>query len=210
MTIDPDYLRQHYAQLTDEALLELHRADLVDAAQQCYDDELRNRGLLSRGARPADARPKSPQPVSANPQPVQVFNPEDKPEWFDDAAEALSRYDQRGYEPAGGIVDAQQVLEAAGIPCYVDRAEIPKETMPQPTHVWRLLVPGDVALRANSVIERDISNPEFEAGWKTHLEMLSDEELLAMDPEVTFCGLFDKVERVTKTFDEELTRRRLK
>ena len=39
--------------------------------------------------------------------------------------------------------------------------------------------------------------------------MLSDEEVLEMKPEVAFCGLFDRVERVNRAYDEELARRRL-
>jgi hypothetical protein len=51
-------------------------------------------------------------------------------------------------------------------------------------------------------------NTEFEAEWKSHLEMLSDEEVYAVDPKVALCGLFDRVERVTRVFDEEIARRR--
>jgi hypothetical protein len=40
--------------------------------------------------------------------------------------------------------------------------------------------------------------------------MLSDEELRGMDPKVAFCGLFDRVERVTRAFDEEIARRQSK
>jgi len=31
-----------------------------------------------------------------------------------------------------------------------------------------------------------------------------------MQPEIAFCGLFDRVERVTRAYEEELARRRLK
>ena len=70
------------------------------------------------------------------------------------------------------------------------------------------MVPGNLNQRATSILERDIFNAEFEAEWKTHLEMLSDEEVYAMDPKAAFCGLFDRVERVTRVFDEEIARRR--
>jgi hypothetical protein len=59
-------------------------------------------------------------------------------------------------------------------------------------------------------LERDIFNADFEAEWKTHLETLSDEELRAMTPQSAFCGLFDRVERVTKAYDEEIASRRLR
>ena len=40
MPLDPEYLRHHYASLSDEALLELDRSELVETAQKCYDEEL--------------------------------------------------------------------------------------------------------------------------------------------------------------------------
>ena len=61
-----------------------------------------------------------------------------------------------------------------------------------------------------SVLERESFNSEFEAGWKTHLEALSDEELRAMNPKVAFCGLFDRIARVNRVYDEEIARRKLK
>jgi hypothetical protein len=57
------------------------------------------------------------------------------------------------------------------------------------------------------VLDRDLYNKEFEETWKTHLEMLNDEELREMKPEVVFCGLFDRVERVKRAYEEELDRR---
>jgi hypothetical protein len=48
MQLDPRELRQHYASLSDEALLEIDRADLVDVAQMIFDEEVRERKLGSR------------------------------------------------------------------------------------------------------------------------------------------------------------------
>ena len=45
MQLDPDYLRQHYASLSDEALLAIDRADLVEMAQMIFDDEVGRRKL---------------------------------------------------------------------------------------------------------------------------------------------------------------------
>ena len=74
---------------------------------------------------------------------------------------------------------------------------------------WRVLVPGKLIHRATSVIDRDIFNAEFEAQWKAHLEMLSDEELHVMEPQYAFCGLYDRLERINRAYDEELQRRGL-
>jgi hypothetical protein len=79
----------------------------------------------------------------------------------------------------------------------------------EPMHEWRLRVPGNLNFQATSILERDIFNADFEAEWKAHLEMLSDQEVRAMSPQVVFCGLFDRVERVIRVWNEELQRRRL-
>jgi hypothetical protein len=48
MSIDPEYLRQYYASLSDEGILAINRADLVETAQKCYDYEVSQRELPSR------------------------------------------------------------------------------------------------------------------------------------------------------------------
>ncbi len=45
MKLDPAELRQQYESLSDEALLAMNREDLVDLAQQIYDEEVESRGL---------------------------------------------------------------------------------------------------------------------------------------------------------------------
>jgi hypothetical protein len=80
---------------------------------------------------------------------------------------------------------------------------------PTPVREWSLKVPGKSNLHAASILDRDIFNADFEATWKTHLEMLSDEEFAAMDPKQVFCGLFDRAARVTRAYDAELARRGL-
>ena len=209
MPVDPKYLREHYASLSDDALQAINRADLVAAAQQCYDDEIRRR---------KDAR-RIPAPQQVPDESVEydsdLAQDGDKPGWLADGAEVFSRVDRPGAPPAVEIADARDALDAAGIPCYVDLTEVPEEKEPSPaslppTHVWRVMVPGNLNLRAASVLDRDIFNQEYEDEWKTLLETLSDEEMREMKPEVVFCGLFDRVDRVTRAYDEELARRKLK
>jgi hypothetical protein len=217
MPVDPQYLRQHYASLSDDALLEIDRADLVEAAQKCYDDEFRRRRLPSlRDGRQAEEIPASLRLPDVAHEKADVDGQEsgagDKPEWMEDASEVYSRADAPRTTPAPDLSNAREALGAAGIPCYMDVSEIPEEksASPRPTHLWRLLVPGKLYLRATSVLERDMFNADFEAAWKAQLEMLSDEELRRMNPQAVFCGLYDRVERVTKSYDEEIARRRLK
>lgn len=189
MPADLKFLREHYASLSDEALLAINRAELVEAAQRCYDEELAKR----------KPDPEFDEAVEAG----------SEPDWLEDAAEVLSRADLPGTLPGAELEDARDALEAAGIPCQLELSEMTevKDVSPAPTHRWRLLVPGALNQRATSVLERDIFNTEFESEWRTHLEMLSDDELRAMDPQEAFCGLFDRVERVTRAYDEELERR---
>jgi hypothetical protein len=72
------------------------------------------------------------------------------------------------------------------------------------------MVPGKLNLRATGVLERDITNTEVEAHWKAQLEALSDEELRAMTPRIAFCGLFDRIARVNRVYDDEIAKRGLK
>jgi len=205
MPADPQYLRDHYASLSDEALQAIHRADLVETAQKCYDDEVRRRKLASRAARSAEPADEATE-IDEELSPA-----EDEPDWLEDAAEVLSRADRQGSVPAEAMVEARDVLEAAGIPCHIELSEIPEanNAPSTPTHLWRLMVPFHLNQRATSILDRDIFNQDFEAAWRTHLETLSDEELRGMKPEVAFCGLFDRVERVTRAYDEEIARRKL-
>jgi hypothetical protein len=58
--------------------------------------------------------------------------------------------------------------------------------------------------------EREMFNQEFESGWREYLETLSDDELSAITPQSALCGLFDRVERVTRVYNEEIARRGLR
>ena len=61
MAADPQYLREHYASLSDEALAAIKRADLVETAQKLYDEEVRRRKPDSRTG-------GSPDPVAEKPE----------------------------------------------------------------------------------------------------------------------------------------------
>ena len=204
MPVDLKYLREHYAALSDQALSAIDRTELVQEARQCYDQEVARRKV---------ARPSTPVPTHAFDKALELDEElpatGDQSDWLDEAAEVYSSYERHGAGPTEDIVDARDALEAAGIPCYLDLYEEKASSVPPPAHRWRVLVPGTLNLRATSVLEREIFNSEFEAGWKTHLETLSDEELRAMNPQEALCGLFDRVERVTKAYEEEIARRKL-
>lgn len=208
MQPDPEYLRRHYGSLSDEALLEIRRPDLIEAAQKCYDAELEKRGLASAGTARRSKRAETPErPVDRDV--AEEPDTEGAPEWLDEAAEVYSAIVTPGSPLTPDMANAREALEEAGIPCYLQLHERTEEksSYPPVTHQWRLLVPGELNLEAASTLERDLFNADFEAEWRAHLENLSDEELVAMTPEKVFCGLFDRVERVSRVYDEEIARR---
>jgi hypothetical protein len=219
MQLDPEYLRQHYASLSDEGLLAIDRADLVEAARMIFDLEAGRRKLLPRRDQP-QGPPTLPNQADPPGEEAEIDEPEldgempgteEKPDWLEDAAEVYSYAVQTTWANAPHAVEARDALEAAGVPCYWDLCEIPEEesASQSATHRWRLMVPGKLNLAATSVLEREIFNPEFELEWKTHLEALPDEELRAMNPQVAFCGLYDRIARINRVYDAEIARRRL-
>jgi hypothetical protein len=189
MKIDPEYLRQHYASLSDDALLEIDGSELVETARTILEAEVSRRNL-GKG-----------DPTVAG----------GKPEWLEEAAEVVAYAMRPDGQPPQAATHACEVLEAAGIPHYLETSEVPQEENASgtPETLLRLLVPGTLGLRATSVLERDIFNDEFEGTWRGHLETLSNAEVLEMTPEFVFCGLYDRIERVNKVYDEEIARRRL-
>jgi hypothetical protein len=132
----------------------------------------------------------------------------EKPAWYEEASEVYS-VDSRFHTELGVDAETARVaLEAAGIPCYLEFCEEPAEQDGDPpTHRWRVLVPGTLNIRATNILDRDIFNDEFEATWRVHLEMLSENELSEADPKEVFCGLFDRVERVVRVYRDEQSRR---
>ncbi len=171
----------------------MDREDLVGAAQQIFDEEIARRETPARAASRAMVLPDEAV----------------EQDWLEDAAEAYSNYPRPGtMDPSEGAVDARDALEAAGIPCLLELHEEPEQEEGRP-YRWRVLVPGKLVHRALSVLDRDIFNADFEAELKTHLEMLSDEELRVMEPQYAFCGLYDRLERINRAYDAELARRGL-
>ena len=62
--------------------------------------------------------------------------------------------------------------------------------------------------RLHAPVELPVDNASFEETWRSHLGVLSDEELRAARPEFVFCGLFDKVARVKRLYEDEIAQRR--
>jgi hypothetical protein len=199
MRLDTEFLRRHYAEMSDEELESINRDDLVEAARHILDEEVASR---QSSAAPAAARPRA----AAHHEEVGVEVEED---WMENAAEAYSSYARPGTtDPSEGSVDALHVLEAADIPCHLELVEEPEQN-DQMRYRWRVMVPDKLIHRATSVLDRDIFNEEFEAQLRSHLEMLNDEELRVMAPQYAFCGLYDRLERINRAYEEELERRQM-
>src|SRR5450755_1563947 len=60
MKVSVEDFRRQYAGLSDEALLDVDRQDLVELARACYDEELARRKL--KAATPAAAPARAPEP----------------------------------------------------------------------------------------------------------------------------------------------------
>src|ERR1700749_3766922 len=133
MAVDLNYLREHYASLSDDALRAVKRADLVDAAQKLFDKEV---------ARRKQTRPSIPVSAQAPPDDLETAEPEteetefeptgDEPGWLEEPAEVLSRYGSPDSVPSDDIMDAEQALEEAGIPCYLELFEEQEEKSSAP------------------------------------------------------------------------------
>jgi hypothetical protein len=181
--IDLKSLQRHYASLLDDELLALNRAELVELAQTCYDQELAKRNLtLDHDAG-------------------------DQPDWLEEADCACTFSRQRENQTPPDAENALDVLTAAGIPCHLVVQKMDPPVAPEPWYEYRLMVPGNFNMQASSVLDKEIFNSEIEAGWRTYFESLSDEELQTVDTEELFGGLRDRLERATKAYQEALNTR---
>src|SRR5258708_30396446 len=118
MSVDLEYLRHHYASLSDAALREIKRAELVKEAQKIYDEELGRREPVALRVVERAEKPAAPDPRAEG----------EDPDWLEEAVDVYSRADWAGTTPAPDVSDARAVLEADGIPCYLKLVVIP----PQP------------------------------------------------------------------------------
>ncbi len=208
MPVDTEYLRRHYASLSDDALLDINPAELVEGARACLEAELKHRQLESESAS-FDPEADTEEGTALDDD---IAGDETEPDWLEEGSEVYSSAVRQGDTAGPQLHHARHSLEAEGIPCYLEmHEEEPDDEPPAPGPIrrWRILVPGAYSLEATGVIQREIFNDDFESGWRTHLETLSDEEVRDLDPRQVFCGLFDQVDRVNRAYREELKRRRL-
>ncbi len=195
-----DDLRRHYASLSDEELQELDPAELTEVARQCYEEEIARRQLPGENTTGEGA--------------VAAFEDETEEDvevdtdWLEHAACACSFMAGPGSNHAEDAARARDALLAAGIPCQLELVSGNPTGEQGPRHdEYRVLVPEPLNLKAISVLDRDIFNPQLEADWRAHFAELSDDELAQLAPDVMCAGLVDRVERLKRAFNDEIARR---
>jgi len=200
LQIDLQRLRGHYAGLSDEELLALRRDDLTDAAQKCYDEELERRGLPE-----AEEGEMAPSGADYEETP---FDAAVDPDWLQEAVCACSFESYAGGSAASDAENARAVLQEGGIPCQISTAEIAAAGGDRPAqHAYRVMVPGPLNLKAASILDKEVFNPQLESDWRLHFESLTDGELGELNPDVICAGLFDRIVRLKRVYNDEITRR---
>jgi hypothetical protein len=135
MDVSLDDFRKHFELLSDAALLETNRDELVDAAQQCYDAEVARRGLSSPEPEPEEPEIlPSPVPEGGNLVHIETFL----------IAEEASL--------------ARGLLSSAEIPFLMEN-----ELSPLGGFQIQLLVPEDYVDDAREILSHEISEEELAA-----------------------------------------------
>jgi hypothetical protein len=200
LQVNLESLRQHYRSLSDEELSALRREELIEMAQKCYDEECERRGLVETQESELVEGGEAYEEASAE--------GEAEPDWLQDAACVASFVSQPGGSAASDGEVARLALQRAGIPCQISIAEVAPPSGDQPAqHEYRAMVPASLTLKATSILDKEIFNPQLEADWRIHLESLTDTELAALNPDVICAGLFDRIGRLKRAYNDEVSRR---
>ena len=131
MQVDLDDFRRRYAELSDEALLELDRDELVDLARDCYDAELARRGLRRNSISPP------------------VAELQDHGELIEAAI----------FSSSSEADLARALLESAAIPCYFEN-EFAGKTI-RVSEGFRLFVPATLLENAREILNSPVSEEDL-------------------------------------------------
>ena len=195
MRVGAGGLTEYYASLSDEALAEIDPAELTEVARECYLREVQSRGVTAEPPAPADTAELEAE--------LEI-----EPDWVEHAACPCSYIAYPGSDNAPAAERARDALLAAGIPCQL--AVVPPDPANENSprfDEYRVLVPDALNLRAISVLDKEIFNADLEEDWRTHFAALTDRQLAALNPEMICAGLLDRVERMTRVYNEEVARR---
>ena len=200
MQIDLKSLRQHYGSLSDDELVAIDRDELIETAQKLYDEELERRGLNQPEQAETDAAEGEYAPGASDAGA--------DADWIEDAACACSYVSQPGGSAATDAENARAALQDAGVPCEISVIEAAPSSGDQPAqHEYRVMVPGALNLKATSILDKEVFNPQLEADWRTHFEELTDDQLVALHPDVICAGLVDRIARLKSAYNDEISRR---
>jgi hypothetical protein len=150
--IDPEDFKRHYALLSDDALLEIDRDELVDAARPYYDAELTERRL-------APEAEESAQSAEA-------------------AAESEDRT-EGGLQLVATFLSLEEANFARGL---LQSADIPSSFENEQAAAWtgigelRLMVPAAAYDRACEILETEISEEDLIAQAEAEAEASEDDE----------------------------------
>jgi hypothetical protein len=115
MKFTTDDFKRLYAEMPDEELRSLSRQELTEVARQCYDDELKRRGLSAAPPR------RTIPPVAMVEKPEQVAQ-----ESEDVAEEAVEQEEEEDLAPAATFTSreeakaAKAMLQASAIPAFLE------------------------------------------------------------------------------------------
>jgi hypothetical protein len=204
MRIDNVELGRLYESMSDEELLSVDRDELTENARIIYDLELAGRKLKK------DTVDEKYAAVFKQTGGV-VADADSAPEWLQDATVICSFPAVRGNSAAEDAAQAQATLLAAGIPsCIQTVRNADDDDQPSDYETLNVMAPVGFALHAGSILDRDFFNEKYEAEFRVQLCVLSDQDLLKLDPDILCAGLLDRAARIKKVYKEEVAERTLK
>jgi hypothetical protein len=112
MKFSADDFKRIYAEMPDEELRSLVRAELTEVARQCYDAELQRRGLPAWRASPPAAAPKEPEEIA--------------PVLEEVSAEAVQEQEEEDLAPAAIFTSREEaktgraLLQSFAIPAFLE------------------------------------------------------------------------------------------
>jgi len=148
MEVSLDDFRKHFGLLSDAALLDTNRGELVAAARQCYDEELARRGL------------KAPEEDLAEAEVLPTPEPEGGPMVH------LATYNI----PEEASL-ARGLLQSAEIPYFLNN-----EMSPLGGIDIHLMVPADYEADAREILEHELTDEELAAQAEAAGEFEEQEE----------------------------------
>jgi hypothetical protein len=148
-----DYVR-HFSELSDEALLEVPREDLVQVARDCLDEEMARRGLAAEET-DETVSDENAGPESHQPNMVVVAE----------------------YQDAGEADLARSLLRSAGIEAMLMNERLANMlNVPMSPGTYHLLAPVAAETEALEILGSEISDEELAAQAEAAGEAEPDEE----------------------------------